>query len=120
MIDQDGIERRSCLIHLPGDMEWTTPDGVFIKGMIMVQKGTMVAQHAHEYAHTSLLVSGSIRVWAEEILLGDFKSPDAVFIKEKIKHKFQALEDNTSVYCIHNVGQEGKVKIHAENSLGIL
>lgn len=117
MIDENGVERENCKVHLPDDVEWTTPDGIFIKGMIMAKKGTTVAQHSHTYAHTSLIVKGSVRVWAEGELKGDFKAPYAIIIPAKTKHKFQALEDGTDVYCIHNVSKTGDVKIHEENSL---
>lgn len=120
MIDENGIERENCRVHLPDDIEWLTPDGVFIKGMIMALKGTTVAQHSHTYIHTSLLVKGSVRVWADGELLGDYKAPMTITIPGRMKHKFQALEDDTAVYCIHNVSQTGKVEIHEENSLGVV
>ena len=118
MIDENGIERESCLVHLKDDVQWTTPDGIFIKGIILDRKGTIVAQHSHEYGHTSVLTRGSVRVWKDGIFLGDFMAPEAIFIAEKVKHKFQALEENTAFYCIHNVGVGGTVKIHAEHILG--
>jgi mannose-6-phosphate isomerase-like protein (cupin superfamily) len=122
MIDEMGIERGDCLVHLPDDIEWTTSDGIFIKGMIMKRKGTMVAQHSHEYYHTSLVAKGSVRVWEGEKFIGDFKAPDAIKIPAKSKHRFQSLEDNTEVYCIHNMSDyfsltNGKPLIHEENRL---
>lgn len=114
----DGIERQDCLVHLDDDIDFTSPDGVFLKGMILNKAGLVVAQHAHKYGHTSLLAHGSVRVWKENILIGDYKAPAFIFIEAEAKHKFQSLEDNTSVYCIHNVSQTGgNVAIHSYSTL---
>ena len=117
MIDADGIERESCLTHIRDDVQWTTMDGVFIKGILLDKQGTIVAQHSHEYAHTSLVVRGAIRVWKDGEMLGDFYSPSPIYIEAKAKHRFQSLEDNTAVYCIHNLSTMGKVAIHEEHHL---
>lgn len=117
MLDENGVERESCLTHIRDDVQWTTMDGVFIKGILLDKKGTIIAQHSHEYAHTSLVVRGSIRVWRDGALLGDFPSPCPIFIEAKAKHKFQSLEDDTAVYCIHNVSATGTVAIHEEHHL---
>jgi len=116
MIDENGIERENCRVHLRDDIEYTSEDGVFIKAMVLDKAGILVAQHSHEYSHTSLVGQGSVRVWKDEELLGDFKAPANVFIEARCKHKFLSLEDNTKVYCIHNVGI-GAVSIHEKNYL---
>lgn len=106
--------RPDCLVHLPEDVQWTTPDGVFVKGMIMARRGTIVSQHAHEYAHTSLVAKGSVRVWVDgdEHKFKDYHAPDAIVVPALAMHKFQSLVDNTAVYCIHNVARTGHVEIH--------
>lgn len=118
MLDENGLERGSCIVHLKDDVEWTTPDGVFIKGVFMDKKFLLVAQHSHEYAHTSLLVKGSLRVWKDEVYVGDFCAPCTIDIEAKTKHRFLSLEEGTALYCIHNVSQTtGKVAIHEEHIL---
>lgn len=110
--------RKDCLVHLPEDVETTTPDGVFVKGMILFKKGTLVAQHTHRYAHLSLVAKGSVRVWKDGKHLGDFKAPAFVNIEAHAKHRFQSLEDDTAVYCIHNTDRTGgKVEIEHENHI---
>lgn len=114
---ENGIERSNCIIHLPDDIEFKSMDGLFFKGMIMAKKGTIVAQHAHEYYHTSLLARGSVKV-----IIGErgseflYRAPAFIPILEKVKHWFESLEDDTHIYCIHNTGEGGEVKIHEENN----
>ena len=95
--------------------EHTGADGIFIKQMYIAEMGTMVPQHAHAYDHTTLLARGSVRVWLEGIRQGDFRAPQPLFIRAKLKHTFQSLEPDTLLYCIHNVARTGVVKIHAEH-----
>lgn len=99
----------------PPVWEHTGADGVFIKQMYLAQQGTMVPQHAHSYDHTTMLAKGSVRVWMEGQLKGDFVAPKALFIKAKVKHTFQSLEPDTLLYCIHNTRRTGSVQIHAEH-----
>lgn len=74
-------------------------------GLLMVwtslKKGTFVPQHSHAYGHTSMLAQGSVRVIADGKELGVFSAPEAVWIRPRTKHLFEALEDNTIVLCVH-------------------
>lgn len=107
----------SCLNEPPDDAEWTTTDNIFIKQMFLKKKGILVPQHSHEYDHTSLVASGSVRAWKDGVLLGDFCAPFILNIPARTKHKFLSLEDKTVVYCIHNVSHSGIVDIHEEHKL---
>lgn len=106
----------SCLNQPPDDREWIV-DNIFIKQMFIEKAGTLVPQHSHEYAHTSALAVGSVRVWKDGALLGDFVAPYMFEIEARTKHKFLSLCDNTIVYCIHNVSRDGKVSLHEEHQL---
>jgi mannose-6-phosphate isomerase-like protein (cupin superfamily) len=98
--------------------EFITIDDIFIKQMLLAEAGDTVEQHAHCYAHTTLVAAGSIRVWRGGELMGDFAAPSRVFIPAKTKHTIMALEDKTLAYCIHNVSRsEGKVEIHEKAEL---
>jgi hypothetical protein len=101
----------------PPEWEHTGADGVFIKQMLLAQAGMMVPQHAHEYDHTTMLATGSVRVWIDGQLAGDHTAPKPLFIQARIKHTFQSLEPATLLYCIHNVAGRAGVKIHAEHQL---
>ena len=102
-------------IEQPPVWEHTLPDGIFVKQMYLRQAGTRVPQHAHVYAHTTLLAVGKMRVWKEGQLMGDFAAPAPIYIEAKVKHTLMALEDHTLAYCIHNVSRSGRVEIHAEH-----
>ncbi len=101
-------------IELP-DVEWIVQDNIFIKQMSLNRAGIFVPQHSHKYDHASMLASGSIRVWCDDILVGDFKAPYPIAIKAGTKHTFQSLEPSI-VYCIHNISREDSVEIESEHA----
>ena len=69
--------------------------------MYLKDSGTIIPQHAHAYDHTSMLAKGSIRAWADDVLLGEFEAPYPMFIRAHVKHTFMSLENDTLIYCIH-------------------
>ena len=97
-------------IELP-DVEWIVQDNIFIKQMLLARAGTFVPQHSHKYSHASMLASGSVRVWKDDVLHGDFKAPIPISIDAGCKHTFMSLEPNTVIYCIHRVGESGEPDI---------
>lgn len=125
MIDENGVHREDCLVHLRDDVQYTSDDGIFMKGMIMNRAGTIVGQHAHAYGHTSILTQGRVRLEAH--MLGvdykqEYTAPAFIKIPPKVKHKFIALEDNTHVYCIHNMTEyhlitDGNPLIHEKHTI---
>lgn len=98
-------------IDLP-EVEFTIQDGIFIKQMHLDRAGMYVPQHSHKYEHASMLASGSVRVWQNDELIGDFKAPIPINIPAEVKHRFMSLEPNTVVYCIHRIDRSGEVDIH--------
>ncbi len=105
-------------LEQPYGVEIHTTDGVFIKQMTIPRAGTLVPQHVHSYSHASMLAVGSVRVWKDGVLAGDEKAPTAIEIAAGVAHLFQSLEDNTILYCIHNVSRTGKVDILREHQIG--
>lgn len=77
-------------------------DQVFIKQMPLPNKGDTVHGHSHEYAHISLLATGSVRVFQNGKFISDYKAPYGIFIPANETHEFISLADNTLLYCIHN------------------
>jgi quercetin dioxygenase-like cupin family protein len=104
----------------PEGVELRMADGIFIKEMRIAKAGTLIPQHSHRYDHTSMVARGAVRVWQGEDELGEFKAPCGLFIKGGEKHLFLALEDETIVYCIHNLAHSGTVEILEEHDLGEL
>jgi len=83
-------------IHLYG--------GTFVKEMLTPDEGTLIPQHAHKYDHLSYLANGSVRVWQDDVLVGDYLAPAAIRIPANAKHRFLTLAPWTLVLCIHAVG----------------
>lgn len=101
----------------PESIEFYSTDGVFVKTMHIKHANVLVPQHSHEYDHLSMLAKGSVRVWRDGVILGDFTAPVGIEIKARTKHKFLSLEPDTLVLCIHNVSRTGQVDIHAPHEL---
>lgn len=92
-------------------------DGIFVKQMLLRRAGQYAPQHAHRYDHLSMLAAGSVRVWADGVCLGDKTAPTGICIPANQKHVFLALEDNSVLYCIHNVSRADSVEITEEHEL---
>jgi hypothetical protein len=63
-------------------------------------KGDVEYGHSHVFDHLSLLTSGSVRVFIDEVAT-DYVAPAMIVIAKSVTHVLEALEDNTVVYCIH-------------------
>lgn len=98
-------------------VEIVCTDGVFIKQMVCKLKNTLIPQHSHKHSHHSMLATGAVRVWCDGELKGEYHAPSAIFIKEGCKHKFITLEDNTIIYCIHNISRTGEVDVLEEHQI---
>lgn len=97
------------------NFEFHGEDDVFIKQMHTPKRGTIIPQHSHKYDHTSMLAQGSVKVWADGKYLGKFVAPSGITIKAGIKHEFLTLEDDTIIYCIHNVSRTGDIEVLEEH-----
>lgn len=84
----------------PAQPHFHTNDGLLLVP-VTLKKGTRIPQHSHAHGHTSLLVQGAVRVSVDGKSLGEYRGPDAIWIKARAKHLFEALEDDTIVCCIH-------------------
>lgn len=101
----------------PYGVEIHTADGVFIKQMVIPKSGTIIPQHSHRWDHTSMLAKGSVFVWKDGVLDKQYTAPAGIFIKAGVKHTFQSLDDDTIIYCIHNLHGEDAVKVLEEHDL---
>jgi hypothetical protein len=93
-----------------------TTDDVYIKRLYLETPFSVVPQHAHKYAHTTLLTAGSVKVWVGENK--DFvvyNAPAVIQIPAETKHMFVNISPDTELFCIHNVMRTGEVEIHEEN-----
>lgn len=112
----------SRLEEQPIDTDFVMPDGVFIKQIHIKKKGTYIPQHSHSYEHVSMLARGSVQVWINGELdrrtaCGTYKAPKPIMISAEKKHLFLALEDDTIIFCIHNISRTGEIEVREEHQI---
>lgn len=91
--------------------------GIFLKTWAVADAGTLVPQHAHEFPHISLIVSGSVRVWRDDADLGEHHAPAVVKIPAHTFHRFLTMTDNVVIACVHAIGEADEVVVAAEQTL---
>jgi quercetin dioxygenase-like cupin family protein len=101
----------------PDTTDLRMADGVFCKTMRIHKAGDLVPQHSHAFAHVSVIVRGRVKVWKDGHQLGDFFAPWGIMIEARTKHLFQALEDDTIILCVHDIGQAENVEIVEEHQI---
>jgi hypothetical protein len=101
----------------PYGIEVYTVDGLFLKQMAVPKAFSLIPQHAHAHDHLSMLAKGSVQVFRDGACDGEYVAPVGIEIKAGIKHAFLTLEDDTIIYCCHNLHGEQMVKIMAEHGL---
>lgn len=106
-------------VEQPPIWDYKASDDVYIKQLYIKDQFTLIPQHAHKYAHTTLLSVGSVRVWTDGQDAIEYTAPSVIPIPAEVKHTFLSLVPNTLLYCIHNVGRTGEVEIHAEHQLEV-
>ncbi len=94
-----------------------TADGIFIKQILVPKKFSLVPQHAHVWDHITLLTNGSMFVWKDGVLDRLYQAPSVIFISAGVKHLFCTLQDNTMLFCIHNLKGEQAIEVLAEHNL---
>lgn len=100
----------------PISTDLTMCDGLFVKHCVF-NEGAWIPQHSHETAHLSAIATGSVRVWKDGKCMGDFTAPSGIRIEALSEHLFLALEDGTTVLCIHRVDDGDEPHIHAEHQI---
>jgi len=101
----------------PISTELRMADGVFIKTMVVAERGTYIPQHSHAYPHMSVIVKGAVRVWQGDFWHGDFKAPNAVLIEAGVLHLFMTLVEFTTVMCVHDIGEAESVMLLEEHQI---
>jgi hypothetical protein len=94
-------------------------DGLFVKSTVFPRAGMIVPQHAHAYAHASIVAAGAVEVEKNGELMGRFDAPAVIRIEARAKHLFKILSPGTCVMCVHNSDrcEAGEVAIHEEHHL---
>lgn len=103
------------------EVDFHTCDGMFIKQIRVPKSGTLIPQHSHKWDHSTLLAAGSVVLWSpDESGVRRpklFRAPAVIFIPAKQWHEFQIMEDDTVLYCLHNLKGEEVVQVLQEHQL---
>lgn len=90
---------------------------LYIKQIVVPKAATIIPQHSHALSHVTLLTSGSVNLWRDEHGPEYFKAPAPIHIPAGVKHLFQTLEDDTTLYCVHALGSPLALKVLAEHQI---
>ncbi len=101
----------------PVQVDFNTVDDVFVKQLVVAKAGTFIPQHSHCYDHSTLVATGRVAIWVDGKAAGIHSAPYMMLIKRGTKHLFETLEDNTILYCIHNLTHSGVVEILEQHEL---
>jgi quercetin dioxygenase-like cupin family protein len=93
--------------------------GIYLKTWTVEDAGTLIPQHSHRYDHLSMIVSGAVRAWQDDVLLGDYTAPQTIRIPAQTTHTFLTLTPDVVIACIHAVGEAEDVEIAAEHQFDL-
>ena len=79
--------------------EWASGN-VFIRASGHLPKGKVIDGHAHNFDHTSIVLSGSVRIKTDE-QEQTFHAPSHLLIKAGVRHEITILEDETVFWCVY-------------------
>lgn len=97
--------------------DWRTLDGMFIKMFPLMRAGDLIPQHSHVWDHSTLLARGRLILWGKGKPIREYSAPAIIFIPAGVGHEFQIMEDDTLVFCLHNLAHGDVPAILAENGL---
>lgn len=80
-------------------------ENVFVKQMHFFKAGDTEVGHKHLFDHLTLVAKGAVKVKVnnQETV---FSAPHCIYIKADLIHEITAIEDDTTVYCIHALRDE--------------
>ena len=84
------------------EVQLTCVSNVYVRMMHFKHAGDVEQGHSHPFDHISMLSYGKIRITVGEHEK-EFSAPQMIFIKKEMEHQLVALEDGTTVLCIHAI-----------------
>lgn len=75
---------------------------IWVRQNYFEKKGDKVGGHVHYFDHVSILAKGSVKVTIDNDQSKEyiFNAPTFIVIKKEHRHEVEALEDDTSWYCV--------------------
>lgn len=113
------------------ETDFQTHDHLFIKHIRIRKRATIVPQHVHNYEHTTFVAAGRVMLVKGErgeprFEMREFAAPAYIVIEPELPHSFVALEDDTTILCLHNMHDPKFGSLiakndasHAKRALGI-
>lgn len=78
----------------------TVVSNVVTVQIVFEKKGQVGDGHRHAHDHQTLLAKGSVKCDVEG-KVSVFHAPHIIIIRKDKYHQFEALEDDTIIYCVH-------------------
>lgn len=73
---------------------------IWIRQNLLENKGESTIGHKHKFDHVSLLSSGAVKVEIEGFEPKELTAPTFIVIRKEYNHKFTALTNDVTWYCI--------------------
>ena len=101
--------------HQPETVSVSIYAGIYYKVWRVPDADTIIPQHSHRFDHLTALLHGSVRVWRDDELMGDYSAPATIRIPAHAMHTFRSLVPGVVLACIHNADHiEGEEPAVAE------
>lgn len=83
---------------------------IWVRQNQLEKAGDTTPGHYHLFDHVSLLVTGTVEVEVEGNPAKTFTAPTFIVIKKERPHKFTAITDDVTWYCVFAIrGEDGDV-----------
>jgi len=79
--------------------------GIFCKVWTISRAGMGLEQHAHDWPHITIVISGSVRVTRGTDIVRDYIAGDTIKIPAYQDHAFVTLTDDVQLACVHAVNR---------------
>ena len=84
--------------------------GLYFRTYLLKEVGMQVPQHAHDYAHNTIVCTGRARGFCCGEPIGERKSGQVFVIKAGEPHLFEALEPMTRLMCVHSTASAESIQ----------
>ena len=88
-------------------------DNVWVRQMHFKKAGDKNHPHFHTRDHASLLAKGSAKLTVNG-KTDVYHAPAMILVLKDYKHQFEALEDDTLIYCVHGLRDKSGSIIDAD------
>jgi AraC-like ligand binding domain len=90
--------------YMPDETDLRFTGGTLVKENRCRHAGVLMHQHVHPYAHVSVIVRGSVRLYRNGERWGTLTAPACILIEANVAHQFEILADDTIFLCVHDEG----------------